>query len=83
MRRTCARADCCGLSMRRRCLSGRSRSRASRPYYSNPRRSRIKIKETARSAAIELHNLEIIDAPDSLESAKRAVALIREGGLKS
>jgi phosphate acetyltransferase len=38
-----------------------------------------KIEETARSAAIELHNLEIIDAPDSVESAKQAVALIREG----
>jgi phosphotransacetylase len=38
-----------------------------------------KIEETARSISIELHNLEIIDAPDSVESAKQAVALIREG----
>ena len=38
-----------------------------------------KIEETAKSAAIELHNLEVVDATDSVESAKKAVELIREG----
>jgi phosphotransacetylase len=38
-----------------------------------------KIAETAASANVELGKLEIIDAPDSVAAAKKAVELIREG----
>ena len=40
---------------------------------------RKEIEHTARSAGIDLSNLEIIDAPNSIESARQAVALVREG----
>ena len=40
---------------------------------------RTKIEETATSAGLDLSKAEIIDTPNSVESAKRAVALIREG----
>lgn len=38
-----------------------------------------KIEETAGAAGVALANLEIVDAPHGIESAKRAVALVREG----
>ena len=38
-----------------------------------------RIAETARSAGVDLSNLEIIDTPNSVESARQAVALVREG----
>jgi phosphotransacetylase len=38
-----------------------------------------KIEETAKSAGVELANLEIVDVAHSVESAKQAVALVREG----
>src|SRR3954468_5158486 len=38
-----------------------------------------KIHETARAAGLALANLEIVDAPHGIDSAKRAVALVREG----
>ena len=38
-----------------------------------------KIEETAKSAGVHLGKLEIVDAPHSVESAKQAVALVREG----
>jgi len=40
---------------------------------------RKEIEDTARSAGIDLSNLEIIDAANSIESARQAVALVREG----
>jgi phosphotransacetylase len=40
---------------------------------------RKEIEDTAKSAGIDLSNLEIIDAANSLESARQAVALVREG----
>jgi phosphotransacetylase len=38
-----------------------------------------RIAETAASAGIDLGKLEIVDAPDSIAAAAKAVALIREG----
>jgi len=38
-----------------------------------------KIEETAKSAKVELGNLEIVDAAHSLDSAKKAVELVRAG----
>jgi phosphotransacetylase len=38
-----------------------------------------KIEETARSANIDLGKLEIVDAPHSVESAKKAVDLVKQG----
>jgi phosphotransacetylase len=38
-----------------------------------------RIAETAKAAGIDLGNLEIIDAPNSIDSAAKAVGLIREG----
>jgi len=38
-----------------------------------------KIRQTAASAGLELGNLQIEDAPNSIAAAARAVALIREG----
>ncbi|HSE33435.1 MAG TPA: bifunctional enoyl-CoA hydratase/phosphate acetyltransferase [Pyrinomonadaceae bacterium] len=38
-----------------------------------------KIEETAKSANVDLGKLEIVDAPNSVESAKKAVELVREG----
>jgi len=38
-----------------------------------------KIAETARAAGIDLGNLEVVDAPNSIAAAAKAVALIREG----
>jgi phosphotransacetylase len=38
-----------------------------------------KIKDTAKSAGIDLGKLEIVDAPHSHASAEQAVALVREG----
>jgi len=38
-----------------------------------------KIEETARSANIDLGKLEIVDAPHSVESARKAVDLIKQG----
>jgi phosphate acetyltransferase len=40
---------------------------------------RAKIEETAKSANIDLGKLEIVDAPHSVEAAKLAVQLVREG----
>jgi phosphate acetyltransferase len=40
---------------------------------------RTKIEEIARSANIDIGKLEIVDAPHSVEAAKQAVALVREG----
>ena len=40
---------------------------------------RKEIEDTAKSAGIDLSNLEIIDAANSIESARQAVALVREG----
>ena len=38
-----------------------------------------KIEQTARSANIDLGKLEIVDAPHSVESAKKAVDLVKQG----
>jgi len=38
-----------------------------------------KIEETARAANVDLGKLEIVDAPHSVDSAKRAVDLIKQG----
>jgi phosphate acetyltransferase len=38
-----------------------------------------KIEATARAAGLDLNNLEIVDAENSVDAAKRAVALVREG----
>src|SRR5262249_46261471 len=38
-----------------------------------------KIEQAARSAKIDLGKLEIVDAQDTLESAKKAVDLIKQG----
>jgi len=46
------------------------------PLLVGPRKE---IEDTAKSAGIDLSNLEIIDAANSLESARQAVALVREG----
>jgi len=40
---------------------------------------RAKIESTAKSAAIDLKNFEIVDTPHSVASASKAVALLREG----
>ena len=40
---------------------------------------REEIEGTARSAELDLGNLEIVDVPHSIESAKQAVTLVREG----
>jgi phosphate acetyltransferase len=40
---------------------------------------RAKIESTAKSAAIDLKDLEIVDTPHSVASASKAVALLREG----
>jgi phosphotransacetylase len=38
-----------------------------------------KIEETARSANVDLGKLEIVDAADSMDSAKKAVDLVKQG----
>jgi len=38
-----------------------------------------KIAETAKAAGIDLRNLEIVDTAHSVDAAKKAVALVREG----
>src|SRR4026209_1584082 len=38
-----------------------------------------KIEETAKAANVDLGKLEIVDAANSVESAKKAVGLVREG----
>ncbi|HKB00577.1 MAG TPA: bifunctional enoyl-CoA hydratase/phosphate acetyltransferase [Gemmataceae bacterium] len=38
-----------------------------------------KIKDTAKSAGVDLGGLEIVDVPDAHAAAERAVALVREG----
>jgi phosphotransacetylase len=40
---------------------------------------RAKVESTAKSAAIDLKNFEIVDTPHSVASASKAVALLREG----
>src|SRR5215472_5983397 len=50
------------------------------PLLVGPRKE---IEDTAKSAGIDLSNLEIIDAANSLESARQAVALVREGRLRT
>jgi phosphate acetyltransferase len=40
---------------------------------------RTKIEEIAKSANIDISKLEIVDAPHSVEAARQAVALVREG----
>jgi phosphate acetyltransferase len=40
---------------------------------------RAKIESTAKSAAIDLKDFEIVDTPHSVASASKAVALLREG----
>jgi len=40
---------------------------------------RTKIEETAKSAHVDISHLEIVDAPHSVEAARQAVALVREG----
>ena len=40
---------------------------------------RVKIEETAKSANVDISKIEIVDAPHSVEAAKQAVQLVREG----
>src|ERR1043166_3505487 len=46
------------------------------PILVGPRRE---IEETAKTAGIDLANFEIVDTPNSVESGKQSVALVREG----
>ncbi len=47
-----------------------------RPLLVGPRKE---IEATANSAGIDLQDFEIVDAPNSVEAGKQAVALVREG----